>query len=116
MYILKIYIKGTYEEPVITKGRFRVINRCYSDDIFCFTTKAKDSEKLFDIIKELNDYSQLNYHSEKNTKIYLDKVIFDDKKITILELGNNYINIFLDTFMYKSEEIGKSCKIWFIKG
>ena len=111
MYLLEFLLRGTNNLPVIKKGRFKVISYDYdySNTIFVFSTKAKPEEKIIDIVNELNQFTQTNSYNNEGTKIYLDKIIFDDNILIVKELYEFYTELNLNTFMYNSNENGKIC-------
>jgi len=109
MYLLKFHLRGTNDLPLIKKGRFKVLNYDYSNIAFIFTTVAKPEEKVIDIINELNQYTQSNPYNNGGSKIYLDKIIFNDNILIVKELSKFYTELNLNTYMYKTIDFGKIC-------
>ena len=109
MYLLKFHLRGTNELPLTKKGRFKVMNYDYNDTKLVFSTKAQPEEKLIDIIKELNQSTQFNPYDNEGSKIYLDRVIFNDNILIVKELSKFYTELNLNTYMYNTTEFGKIC-------
>ena len=58
-FILQFYIKGNLKHPKkYNIGRFEACSFNYPDIDVVFTTEARSDEKIYDIINEMNSYTQ----------------------------------------------------------
>ena len=116
-FILQFYIKGNLKHPrKYNVGRFEACSFNYPNIDVVFTTEARSDEKIYDIIREMNDCTQLKiYHlPEKKDNIkflYLDGIIYEDKEITIGEIYKKGKLHFFHTHMFQISSIGMGARL-----
>jgi hypothetical protein len=111
-FILQFYIKGNVRRPKIYKvGRFKASCFNYPDIDVVFKTEARSDEKIYDIIKEMNSYTQEKVYQlperKSNIKfLYLDRIVYEDKNITVVEEYKKSKTLYLHTHMFYIESNG----------
>ena len=84
-------------------GRFTSRTFDHTNVEVLFKTEAQPDEKIYDIIKEINEITQKKayYLEDLKTKyIYLDKIEFTDKNITVKETQQKNKIMYFDTSMF----------------
>ena len=86
-FILQFYLKGNLKKIIkFNYGRFTSRTFDHTNVEVLFKTEAQPNEKIYDIIQEINEITQKKayYLEDLKTKyIYLDKIEFTDKNITV---------------------------------
>lgn len=114
-FILQFYLKGNLKKPKkINVGRFTSRSFNYPNIDVLFKTEAQADEKIYDIIKEINDITQKGPYCLENSKtkyIYLDKIEFTDKNITVKEAQQKNKIMYLETSMFFVGGVGGQSRL-----
>ena len=114
-FILKFHIKGNLKKPkMYNVGRFKANCFNYPDIDVIFETEARLDEKINDIINEMNNHTQAKVYELTDSKIkylYLDRIIFEDKNITVEEVYNKNKILYLSTNMFFINYYGAGARL-----
>ena len=116
-FILQFYIRGNKRKPSMTNvGRFKASSFDYPNIDVLFSTEAKSHEKLYDIIHEMNGFTQTKIYrlpeQKENIKyLYLDGISNENKEITIGEMYKKGTKHFFHTYMYKLSSLGMGARL-----
>jgi hypothetical protein len=116
-FILQFYIKGNLKHPKkYNIGRFEACNFNYPNIDVVFTTEARSDEKIYDIIHEMNSYTQEKAYElpEKRLNIkflYLDSIVYKDKNITVADEYKKNKILNLETNMFYIESNGAGARL-----
>ena len=114
-FILQFYLKGNLKKPIkFNYGRFTSRTFDHTNVEVLFKTEAQPDEKIYDIIQEINHITQKKayYLEDLKTKyIYLDKIEFTDKNITVKETQQKNKIMYFDTSMFLIGGEGSKCRL-----
>ena len=116
-FILQFYIRGNVRKPSAKNiGRFKASCFNYPNIEVLFTTEAESHEKLYDIIYEMNGFTQTKIYrlpeQKENIKyLYLDEILNENKEITIGEMYKKGKKHFFHTYMYKISSVGMGARL-----
>ena len=116
-FILQFYIKGNLKHPKkYNIGRFEACSFNYPNIDVVFTTEARSDEKIYDIIQEMNSYTQEKVYElpEKRLNIkflYLDSIVYKDKNITVADEYKKNKILNLETNMFYIESNGAGARL-----
>ena len=95
-------------------GRFKANCFNYPDIDVIFKTEARLDEKIYDIINEMNNHTQEKVYELTDSKIkylYLDRIIFEDKNITVEDAYNKNKIFYLTTYMFNIYSYGAGARL-----
>ena len=116
-FILQFYIRGNVRKPSAKNiGRFKASCFNYPNIEVLFTTEAESHEKLYDIIHEMNGFTQTKIYrlpeQKENIKyLYLDGIFDENKEITIGEMYKKGKLHFFHTHMFQISFDGMGARL-----